>query len=115
MDGNQFQHEMNAYRSSICDKAESLKDPQIITGRLKTFYKRISPDQRPLADQILCEWALSDDEAPRFNALALIDEFQVIGALSSLQDLETRLTAQQGPDIPYELKKIGRIVDRLRC
>jgi hypothetical protein len=41
--------------------------------------------------QVLAEWALSDDEATRFDALALIEDFKLAAALPALRKLAVRL------------------------
>ncbi len=106
--------EMNAYRASACDLAGSLKDSQVVTEKLRAYYERLSLEQKQLADQILCEWALSQDEKMRFDALALIDEFGVKAAWESLHNIEARLASHREPSVPYELKKIRRIIERLQ-
>ena len=63
-----------------------------------------------MADQVLAEWALSDDEAVRFDALALIDEFKITNAAPALRKLKSRLASSSEPGAPYELQKVYRII-----
>ncbi len=46
-----------------------------------------------MADQVLAEWALSEDEKVRFDGLALIDDFPIATAIPALQKLAKRLAS----------------------
>lgn len=105
---------MNAYRSSADDEARSLKDSARVIEKLRSFYERLSPDEQELADLVVAEWVFADDEATRFDALALIDEFQLVAALPALHKLTLRLSSAKEPSARFELTKVDRIVNRLR-
>ena len=66
-----------------------------------------------MANRVLAEWALSDDENVRFDALALIDDFKIASAAPALQELARRLASDGTPGAPYELKKVRRIISNL--
>ena len=66
-----------------------------------------------MADQVLAEWALSDDEALRFDALALIDDFKIANEIPVLQKLANRLASSSAPGALYELQKVDRILKDL--
>ena len=62
-----------------------------------------------MADQMLAEWALSEDENIRFDALALIDEFKIVSVTPALQKLASRLASSKAPGAAHEMSKIKRI------
>ncbi|MGD0182849.1 MAG: hypothetical protein ABSC15_23810 [Terriglobales bacterium] len=64
-----------------------------------------------MADQVLDEWVLSEDENVRFDALALIHDLKIATAMPSLRALATRLTSSTVPSAPYELKKVNRLIE----
>jgi hypothetical protein len=66
-----------------------------------------------MADQVLSEWAVSDDEGLRFDALALIDDLKVKAAGAALRALAGRLALSDAPSAPYELQKVDRILNNL--
>jgi len=66
-----------------------------------------------MADLVLAEWALSEDDGLRFDALALIHDFSVRTATPALLELAKRLPSSLAPSPPYDLKKIERILFKL--
>jgi hypothetical protein len=110
---DEFRSDMNAYRREVDEEARSFKDSSLAIEKLKRFYDQLSPEEKNLADQVLAEWALSDDEATRFNALALIDEFKLTATLQVLYELATRLGSSKEPSAPFELRKLSRIINNL--
>ena len=69
--------------------------------------------ERNLADQVLCEWVLNDDDNLRYDSLVLIDEFGIKRALPALAELAPRLKRSKAPGAPYELEKVKSILSRL--
>jgi hypothetical protein len=107
---DEFRVGMVSYRRSADDEAKSLKDPQVTLEKLRALYREFDDVERHKADQVLCEWALSEDEGVRFDALALIDKLKVDAAVPALHELAARLGSSPEPSAPYELEKIHRIV-----
>ena len=70
-------------------------------------------EERAMANQVLAEWVLHDDENVRFDALALIHDFRVDAALHALQHLAERLAMSSAPGAPYELQKVRRIMNSM--
>ncbi len=87
MNLEQFRNEMVSYRRSVDEEAKALRDSYLALDRLHTLYRKLDSAERAMADQVLAEWALSDDEAVRFDALALIDEFKITNATPALKKL----------------------------
>jgi len=111
---NEFRLEMESYRRSVDDEARVLKDSEVALERLRKLYENFDSTERQMADQVLAEWALSEDEGLRFDGLALIYEFDVRTAIPALIELAKRLTSSVAPSAPYELKKIERILVKLK-
>lgn len=88
----------------------SLKDSYLALDRLHAVYRACDAEERAMADQILGEWALSDDEQFRFDALTLIDDFQIRTAVPVLRELVARLASTSTPGAPYEQQKVNRII-----
>jgi cysteinyl-tRNA synthetase len=107
---DEFRLEMASYRRAADDDAKSLKDPQIALEKLRALYRKFDDAERQMADQVLSEWASSDSEGLRFDALALIDEMKIDMAIPALHELAARLTSSTEPSAPYELKKVQRII-----
>lgn len=107
---DEFRSEMQAYWQSINDEAKALKDSDLVSERLHNLYVKLDPNERHLADEVIAEWALSDVEAKRFDALALIDDFKIASAAPTLRKLADRLVANATPSAAYELKKVKRII-----
>jgi hypothetical protein len=104
-----FRSEMESYRRAVDEEASLLKDSYLTLDRMHALYRDFEPEDRAMADQVLAEWALSEDEKVRFEALALIDDFKIASALPALRELSRRLATSETPGAPYELKKIERI------
>ncbi len=66
-----------------------------------------------MADQVLCEWALSDDEVIRFDALGLISDLKMHAAVPALRRLGDRLRKVRSPSAPFELQKVQRIIGEI--
>ena len=79
--------EMASYRRCADDVARSLKDPNITLEKLRVLYEKFDDIDRGLADQVLSEWVLSEDEGLRFDALALIDDLGIDTAMPALHQL----------------------------
>jgi len=104
---------MTSYRRTVDDEATSLKDPYVALDRLHALYEKFTDDERRLADQILAEWVLSEDEKMRFDAIALIDDFKVVNTIPALRRLAERLMSSGVPGAPYEIKKVERVIANL--
>jgi hypothetical protein len=114
MNLHEFRQEMESYRRSVDEEARALKDSYLALDRLHALYGRFDAVERTMADQVLTEWALSDDEGRRFDALALIDDFKVTAAAAALKLLAGRLASSTAPGAPYELQKVDRILEDLK-
>jgi len=113
MNFREFRQEMESYRRSVDEEARTLKDSYLALDKLHALYEKFDSEERAMADRVLAEWALSDDEGLRFDALALIDDFKVKTAAHTLRTLASRLATSIAPGAPYELQKVDRILNDL--
>src|SRR5690348_273188 len=100
---DEFRIEMEAYRQAADEEARSRKDSQATLSKLRALYHRLDATQRNMANQVLAEWAISQDETMRFDALHLIRVFGIHAAIPALQTLAIRLRSDTSPGAPYEL------------
>lgn len=110
---NDLREEMLRRRERIDEYASARKDSQSALPLLHDMYRGFSDEERLLAHQVLSEWALSDDENLRFDALAVIDEFKIADTKIALDALSDRLHASDAPSAPYELEKVRRVLRML--
>ena len=113
MNYEQFKAEMESYRHDADIEANAHKDPQLALDRLHSLYRKFDASEQAMADRVLGEWTLSPDEGMRFDALALIDEFEVRLVVPALRELVIRLQVSDAPGAPYELEKVKRIIGKL--
>ena len=102
----EFRNEMNSYRRAVEDEAIKLKDSYLALERLHRLYQKFDATEREMADQVLTEWVLSDDEGTRFEAMSLIDDFKIERTIPALKELAGRLASSKAPGAPYEIMKI---------
>jgi hypothetical protein len=93
--------------------ADELKDPFIAMERVTTLYVALDADERATADQVLADWALSPNEAKRFDAIALVRELVVQTAVPALRRLTMRLASSDDPGAPFEREKVQDVLVEL--
>lgn len=98
--------EMTAIRVAADREARRLKQSTGALAVIDKYYARLGPAERAMADVVLCEWVLSDDEAVRFDGLHLVREFRVRSAVPALRTLASRLARMSTPGAPFELRKV---------
>jgi hypothetical protein len=54
------------FRSAADERAAELKDSHSALEELSRLYKRLNESERALANAVIAEWVLSDDEKLRF-------------------------------------------------
>jgi hypothetical protein len=114
MNLERFREKLWEYRKQVDRTAIELKESNLALEWLRNFYRDLEASERVLANQVLAEWLLFDDESVRFDALALIGDFRISTALTALDELAARLQQSKSPGAPYELKKVERVVRELR-
>ena len=110
MNLDEFRREMATYRHAVDREAQALKDPYHALDLLRTLYEKFDTEERAMADQVIAEWALSEDENTRFDARVLIGEFKIRSALLALEKLVMRLAASKAVGAPNELELVNRLI-----
>lgn len=105
-----FRREMASYRLAADRHGALFKDTCVMIEKLRALYKRLASADKHLANQVFAEWALSDDDSIRFDALALINDLEIRAAVPALLDLARRLTSSNKPSAPFELQKVHRTI-----
>lgn len=82
--------------------------------RLADFYRQLGEEDRRVVDEVLASWVLEGDARRRFDALALIDEFEIRSALPALQAELAGLSEAVGPSVPTDRAKLRRIIAHLQ-
>jgi hypothetical protein len=112
MNLDEFRIEMEASRRVAEEEASSARYSQLALNRLCELYERFDAEERVMADQVIEEWALSEDENVRFDALALIGRYGITRAVATLEKLAARLASSSALGAPYELEKVNRILGK---
>lgn len=94
-------------------EAEWRKDSHSAVFALQSFYRSLTHEELPAADDVLIEWAQTQNAKKRFDALALIDEFSIVAALPALRRLVEEFEDSAEPSAPYDWSKVNRIIGRL--
>lgn len=113
MNLEEFRQSMISYRASVDAEAKAFKDSYLALDKLRALYQRFDEAERALADEVICEWVLSEDEGLRFDALALIDDLRIVKSMPTLRKLIEHLKLSSAPSAPYDLKKVNRIINKL--
>src|ERR1051326_8148388 len=88
---DEFRHEMESYRDDANAEAQRLKDPWIAIERLRILFGRFDESEQRIANQVLSEWLLSEDENVRFDAVALVRDLRVLSAMPVLRELASQI------------------------
>jgi len=110
---DEFRSEMESYREEAAEEAARRKDSVYVQKRMLRLYGRFDADERLMADQVINEWVLSEDESVRFTAQALIRDLKIAIAVPSLRKLAEHLAKEQTPGAPFELQKVASIIVEL--
>jgi hypothetical protein len=104
---------MEAVRAAGEEEANRRRDPYIVLDKLSSLYQAYGPEEQRAADRVIADWALSEDEGLRFDALWLIRQFQIRSAVPALRRLSDRLRGESVPGAPYEHQKLSRLLKDL--
>lgn len=100
-------------RDDIIRRRTKEKNAQAALFDLYDAYRDLPSEDRSEIDQLLVESVESPDENVRFDALALIQHFQITAALPALRRFANRLKSETTPGAPAEWKKVNRIIGKL--
>ncbi len=107
---DEFREKMERFWESANREALELKDSYLALERLHSLYRRFDSSERQLADQVVAEWVRSNEEAKRFDAVALIREFKIGRAVPALRELADDLGQSDDPGAPFEREKVERLL-----
>lgn len=113
MTPEEFRNELEAYRSDAEVEAQQARDSFLAYQRLRDLFTRFDPSERELATPVVSDWLSDDDEAKRWDAVALVDDFAIAPALPALRSLAERLESSDDPGAPYEWAKVNRVIGSL--
>lgn len=103
---------MHQFWESTNREALEVKESYLALDRLHSLYRSLDPSERDLAGQVLAEWVRSDQEAKRFDAVALIREFEIGRAVPALRQRADELRRSDDPGAPFEREKVeGLLAD----
>ena len=114
MTSEAFRREMEELWRRANQDAKERKDPFVALEMLLSLYSDFDPERRECAKQVLATWVLSDAEAKRFDAMALIREFRIAEAVPALEKLRQQLAASRAPGAPFEREKVDGLLAELR-
>ena len=91
-------------------EAMAAKQSQEATVRLTSFYGRLDAGDREVVDEVLAEWVVSGDDRRRFDALALICEFEIRSAVPALRTRLESVPEESGGPLTDERERLERLV-----
>jgi len=98
------------FHDDVATRAVENKQSSNAQLALAARYRSLADDEREIIDELLAEQLRSEDETVRFDALALIADFQIGSALPALRRLADWLESQSFPGAPYEWAMVNRII-----
>ena len=94
--------------------SEASKGPYVVIDELRRLYKSLDRERRTAADAVLVEWIESEDQTTRFDALALVGEFQIVSATHALRRLRKSLRFKLEPGVSCERREVDRRLTALK-
>jgi hypothetical protein len=114
MTDSRVRSEWEAFSREVNQTYEDAKDSQGALLAMFDRYRLLSPHERKEVDSLLAEEVASPDEGVRFDALALIREFNIRSTEPQLRSLAARLETEMTPGAPFELAKVNRILNQFQ-
>lgn len=93
--------------------AQSSKFSQGALLWLTEYYRGLDPADRQVADAVLLSWVTNGDVRQRFDALALVREFEITSTLPAVRAEPAWLRDAVGPPVASDREKLTRVVERL--
>lgn len=110
---DEFRSRLESLWSERDSAAIASKESSRATRELIAAIREMGPDERRLAEQVIAEWLLSNDEGRRFDALAVVWELEIQFAVPALRELEARLGGSGEPGALFERNKVRNIITSL--
>jgi hypothetical protein len=90
--------------------AVASKQSQEATIRLESFYRDLDEEDRAVVDEALADCVVHGDEGRRFDAVALIREFEIRSALAALRERLAALPDGSDGSVGAERAKLERVI-----
>jgi hypothetical protein len=113
MNLDEFRQHMEEFWHSVTREAEEYRYRYLAIERMEDLYGKFDSAERAMADQVLAEWALSEDEQKRYDALALIEHLKIVTAVPALRALAVRLSQSRALGADDELDIVNREIEAL--
>ncbi|MBV1893143.1 MAG: hypothetical protein KUG57_03785 [Ilumatobacteraceae bacterium] len=98
------------------DEAQAVKLSHQAVLRFEQFYRGLSDPDRSVVDGVLANWiGRGLDSRRRFDGLAVISRFEIRSALPALREAVSALDCAEGPSVPFERSKLGRIIEKIEA
>ena len=81
--------------------------------KLRQIYSCWDRATRREAVDVLVEWLGSDNVRKLFDAISLIDEFEIADARSGLENLAIMLRTQISLEAKHEMKRVTEVLQRM--
>src|SRR5215208_6021757 len=107
---DEFRGEMDAYRQDVAKQGRELKDSQYALERLEALYRKFDAEERAMADQVIAEWILSNNEGARFDGRALARRLNIKSAIPALEELANRLASSNAVGAAAQLEVVEGIL-----
>jgi hypothetical protein len=105
--------EFETFWARVSSEAVESKQSPMATIRLASFYRDLGDEDRAVVNEALADWVVNGDEAQRFDAVALIQEFEIRSTLAAMRErLATLREDGDGPE-GAERRKLERVVAAL--
>jgi hypothetical protein len=81
--------------------------------RLTEYFGHLDEDDKRVVGEVLFSWILDGNARQRFDALAIIEDFEIRSALPVLRENLTRLEDATGPSVPDDREQLEQIIAHL--
>lgn len=90
--------------------AAAVSESPMATVRLASFYRDLGDEDRAVVDDALADWVMHGDERRRFDAVALIQEFEIRSAVPALRERIATLPEGSIGPVGAERAKLERVL-----
>jgi hypothetical protein len=109
-----FRREMEAYRQDVHKEGWDLKDSVHAWDRLEVLYRRFDAEERAIADQVISEWILSDNDSASHDGWVLARRCHIKSAIPAIEELVRRIASSRDPRVHGWLDTISRALEDIR-
>jgi hypothetical protein len=111
MSASKVREDWVTMQAEVIREAIRNKQSQEAIGAMAARYQSLPSADRIIVDELLAQQVLAQDEPTRFDAIALIDLFNIRSARPALVRLAARLESDGSPGAPYERARVDRLLE----